>query len=116
MGKSVSADRRQKNSLQGIWHTSNDFLRSGDKASYDRLRNVFVLYASKFIDDLDSTRDKDRLFKAELCREIGRFDRGVELLDCKQFPDNMKSFVDKVKQAALRKDRALFKVFEPQKK
>lgn len=61
-------------------------------------------------------RDKDRLFKAELCREIGRFDRCVELLDCKQFPDNMKSFADKVKQAALRKDRALFKVFEPQKK
>ena len=100
----------------GIWHTYNDFLRSGDKASYDRLRNVFVLYASKFIDELDSTRDKDRLFKAELCREIGRFDRCVELLDCKQFPDNMKSFADKVKQAALRKDRALFKVFEPQKK
>lgn len=100
----------------GIWHTYNDFLRSGDKASYDRLRNVFVLYASKFIDELDSTRDKDRLFKAELCREIGRFDRCVELLDCKQFPDNMKSFVDKVKQAALRKDRVLFKVFEPQKK
>ena len=100
----------------GIWHTYNDFLRSGDKASYDRLRNVFVLYASKFIDELDSTRDKDRLFKAELCREIGRFDRCVELLDCQQFPDNMKSFADKVKQAALRKDRALFKVFEPQKK
>lgn len=49
----------------GIWHTYNDFLRSGDKASYDRLRNVFVLYASKFIDELDSTREQRPSFKAD---------------------------------------------------
>lgn len=107
-------DKRQ--AYRGIWHTYNDLFRKQDMKAYDMLYNVFVFYAEKFIDELNTARNEDRLFRAELCREIGRFDQCIELLDQKKFPGKMKPFADKVREAALRKDQGLFKVFEPSAK
>ncbi len=90
------------------WQQSNRKFRGGknldQKFTADESENLY-----KLIEHLDQNSDEDNIMMAEIYRELGEFNKCIELLD-KNFPDEFQSTVEKIRTKATEKYPFVFQL------
>lgn len=79
------------------WHASNDQRRRTDKPIPLAKREVDNLNALALL--VDESKENDRIMKAEIMRELGRFAEAISLLE-KPFEDNLEEARQLIKNLA----------------
>jgi hypothetical protein len=90
------------------WWASNDRLRFNQDAG-EQAQTIFkhsaeaIMNLERLLNLLDITDPDERLMKAEILRELGRFDEAIQLLEF-DFPSKYTSIVTLIRDLARRKD------------
>ena len=97
------------------WWSSNDPLRTKSQRPINRTNSVFIrspeaiMNMERLLELLDIKELNQRLKKAELLRELGRFDDAINLLD-HPFPRKYKTIVALVRRLAQEEDFIVRKI------
>lgn len=99
------------------WWSGNDPLRSQGPSPADQTQNAptrspeATMNLERLLELLDIRNPDQRLMKAELLREIGRFDDAIHLLDS-HFPGEYRTVVALVRRLAQNRDSVVREILE----